>query len=407
MLCTNASRTEDSEVHEIPSPEMRGLPSRRGEAVGLFGVNYRSEDFHRLSGLRIPQATRLERLDLIQRELGLGELLYLSTCNRVEFVYRAEQPILDSSDPRLTRLLQLLDLPAEAAGSFHIYSGTAAVRYAFEVASALDSMVVGEAQILGQFKRAFQTCRAEGRIGSVLNALCETAFRVAKDVRNATGLATRKLSLVSLVSDELRCHLSVLPRPTIALIGAGEMIAKVACLVSPCKDFHPARLLFVNRTPEHAESLAQSHGGEVMSLQSFLAAPPKVDLLVTATSAGDPLLGHDQLAAMLPDGPAGLLVVDLAVPGDVDRSAAGLDGLRLVGIEDFCATTPSSTGGRASPRFPTPCRWWSRPWPDSTPWTANATWRRAPVSCGMHSMRSSRRSPDPGPSWWSRGRTRC
>src|SRR5262249_7907620 len=153
----------------------------------------------------------------------------------------------------------------------------------------------GEAQILGQFKGAFQRCREEGRIGPILTSVCETAFRVAKEVRNATGLATRKLSLVSLVSEELRSHLDGLERPTIALLGAGEMIAKVACLVAPTERWQPGRLVFVNRTLERAEALAHSHGGEAMSLERFLSERPQVDLLVTATSAGTALLGLDEL----------------------------------------------------------------------------------------------------------------
>jgi glutamyl-tRNA reductase len=335
MLLEPEHRNDLPQSQAISVPSVRGLPCPCGEALGVLGVSYRAEAFHRLDGLRLPAACRLERLDRIQRELRLGELLYLSTCNRAEFLYRAERPIRDGSDPRLGRLLELLELPPEEAGCFHLHSGEAAVRYTFEVASALDSMVVGEAQILGQFKRAYQQCRDEGRIGPSLTALCDTALRVAKEIRQSTGLATRKLSLISLVAEELRGHLLSLRRPRIALLGAGEMIAKVACLVGPCEGWRPGRLLLINRTAERAEALARSCGGEALGLQRFLAEPQQVDLLVTATSAGVPLLGRAQLAALLPDSPSGLLVVDLAVPGDVSREAAGLPGLRLVGIEEL------------------------------------------------------------------------
>jgi glutamyl-tRNA reductase len=336
MLLDQTQPLDLPQAEPILDPAMRGLPPRSGDALGVFGISYRSEQFHRLDGLRLSANRRLETLDAIQREIGFGELLYLCTCNRVEFIYRAERALSGPDDPRLLRLLAMLGLPADTAGAFHLHSGEQAIRYAFEVASALDSMVIGEAQVLGQFKRAFQQCQTEGRIGPTLTAVCETAFHVAKEVRNATGLATRKLSLVSLVSDELRCHLSAVPRPTIALLGAGEMIAKVAGLVAPCEDWRPGRLLFVNRTPERAEALARSHGGEALSLQSFLAEPPQIDLLVTATSAGAAVLSREQLAAMIPDSSAaGLLVIDLAVPGDVSRDVLGLEGLRLVGIEDL------------------------------------------------------------------------
>jgi glutamyl-tRNA reductase len=320
---------------ETTRPTLAGpaaAPAHRPGTVGVLGITYRSDAFHRLGALRLGEERRAACLDAVQRLLGLDELLYLATCNRIELLYSAAAPIRRADDPRLGALLSLLGASPALASELHLHTGEAAARHLFRVASALDSMVVGEAQILGQFKRAYGLSREEGRIGTALGPLCEEALRVAREVRRGTGLSSRKLSLLSLVSEEIHAHLDDVSEPAVALVGAGEMIAKVA---EQLAELEPARLLFVNRTLEHAEALAALHGGEAMALHRFLAEPVALDLLVTATTAPVTLIDPGRCARMVPGRGPGLLLVDLAVPGDVDRACAALPRVELVGIEDL------------------------------------------------------------------------
>ncbi len=305
-------------------------------SIGVVGISYRSPDFRLARALRLTEHPRREILDALQRELGFCELVHLCTCNRVEIIYSATEPLSGADDPRVERLVERFGLPREVVPSLHFVTDDAAVRYVFEVASALDSMVIGEAQILGQFKRAFEDARDEGRCGHLLQRLFDGAVRVARKVRNETSLGQGKLSLMSLIGDEVRAYLSGVEKPRIALVGAGEMIDKVIGFIED-GHFDTARLIFVNRTFDRAEALAREHGGDPMSLEHFRSDPPTLDLLVTATSAPDPLFDRKHCAALASDraDETRMLAVDLAVPCDVAEDAAELDCIEVVNVESL------------------------------------------------------------------------
>ncbi len=335
LLCNRASQREARVVDDSSLP-VPPLSDKLAVKLGVVGISFRSSAFERSLGMRLTEESRAEVLDRVQERLGFDELVYVGTCNRIELVYSSEEPLAGASDPRSGELLRLFGCGEEEFGpeDLHYYAGREAVRYVFRMAASLDSMVLGEAQILGQMKRAFQVARVEKRVGPRVSSLFDAAARLARKVRRETGLGAGRVSMVSLVAQQVREHLRWVAEPVVALLGAGEIIIKVAALL---KEEGRGRLLFVNRTLERAEDLARIYGGVARDLRSFLDAPPKLDLLVTGTSAPTALVGKREVASMLPvdKDVTELLIIDLAVPADVERNVADLRGVELVGVEDL------------------------------------------------------------------------
>ncbi len=305
--------------------------------IGVVGVSYRTTRADTLARATLPEDFGADDLNELARLAGFAELVYLGTCNRVEFYFRTEAVNHNASVLfHLRRSLADLtggtcQLPDDDAIYFH--RGDDAVRHLFRVTAALDSMMVGEAQILGQVKQAHEAAHEAERLNGILDQAFHEAFHLAKRIRTETELSRRPVSLVTLVERKLEDHLSTSSAPAL-ILGAGEMAAQTLKLI---RSIDPQRrVLIANRTLHRAEQLAGDDAKAFpLALDSILMQPPAVGLVVAATSSPERLLSHDDVASIRrqlpPDEP--LLLIDLAMPANIEPLVSGLPGAQLVSID--------------------------------------------------------------------------
>lgn len=282
-----------------------------------------------------------EILRSLYAALGVDEAVYVATCNRVELIM-ADTRRQDDGEI-LERALRFFAehrgvTPGDSwRGAFHVHRGAPAVRHLFRVASSLDSMVVGEAQILGQVKRAYHAATAAGIACSWLECLFEEAFRCARRIRRDTSLGSGSVSMATLAVSRVTAG-EPAPDTPVVLVGSGEMTSKVAMFLSG-RGF--TNLCLVNRTPEKVRETAERHRARVLALDAFLAAPPPTAVIVTATAAPHAIFTPSTLAPLLARRAEGdrLLIVDLAAPRDTDPALAAEPDLELVTIDDLRETS--------------------------------------------------------------------
>ncbi len=279
-----------------------------------------------------------------ERPSGLSELVVLSTCNRVE-LYAAGG---GNAWPVLVELLSESTgvSAAELAPALYHLSGADAVTHLSRTAAGLDSMVIGEPQILGQVSEAYAAALAHGAAGHALGVLFRGAMRAGRRARAETGInrnsATVSSAAVKLVSDAL----GELTGKSVVVVGAGEM-AELALAALHYRGVHD--VCVVNRTREHAEHLSSRFGGRTESFERLQAALDAADIVVTSTSAPHHVITTDMVAAALqrrPDRP--MAIVDIAVPRDVEPGVAALPSVDYFDLDDLQRHVTASLEERES-----------------------------------------------------------
>jgi glutamyl-tRNA reductase len=298
----------------------------------ILGVTHKSAaSMEQLSSLVISEDQQDLLLSELKEVLDAEELVYVSTCNRASFIIISRrQPMVLFKVLRSWFIARDPKTEVPEADQWVILQGKPALEHLLLVASSLDSMVVGERQILGQFKQAFIHARALGVSGSKMHFLYEQILTVAKQVYTNTSLSEGKLSVASLAEERLEEFCSKRRNVKAMLVGAGKMIDHIGAFLSqrPGVD-----LVFVNRTKEKSDALCERFGGVSLSLESLLSERPNFDILATSTSAPHYLFGtgfftsggerEDRLA------------IDLAIPPDVDPAVGELPGVTLVNMDSL------------------------------------------------------------------------
>jgi len=266
--------------------------------------------------------------DLIAQP-SVKEAAILSTCNRTEVYFSAAE-----AAPVERWLESFHRVPSE---SLHPYVYTLAqdraVSHAFRVASGLDSMVLGEPQILGQMKHAVRSAEAAGALGLILNRLFQRTFAVAKDVRTNTDIGSASISMAAAAVKLAERIYPSLAEQQLLLIGAGEMIDLAAAHFAAK---HPKSITVANRTLERGEQLAARFGANAITLNELPDRLAQFDMIVTSTASSLPILGKGLLErAIKSRRHAPMFIVDLAVPRDVEPEAAELDDLFLYSVDDL------------------------------------------------------------------------
>lgn len=302
-------------------------------SLGIIGVNIHSQNLRLLEKLTIAPEERVKQVSAIKKMAALSELVYLATCNRVEFIFinSTGRPITDVRNHILDFFFRRDKNVSFDPADFFMVTGLDAVRHVFAVASSLDSMVVGEAQILGQMKEAFTFSQNHNLSGEKLAGVFQHAFKVAKKVRTETDLGKKSVSMISLIASLIDSVISSEEKPSVALVGAGKMTDK---LIPFLKSRHVDDLVFVNRTKSRATALACRHGGQAMTLNDFLNCPPPVRIVCTATSSPEPIF-TDKTAAQLLSGKSPVLLLDLAIPRDARFGEAARDKIEVINISDL------------------------------------------------------------------------
>ena len=257
------------------------------------------------------------------------EAIVLATCNRVEVFAEVEK--FHGGVVDVSRILarQAGGTVEELSPYVTVHYEDQAVAHLFTVAAGLDSMVVGETQVLGQLRTAYALAQEEGTVGRALHPIAQRALRVGKRVHAETGIDRAGASLVAAALDRADARLGGLAGRPALVVGAGSMGALAATTLAR----RDAQVTVSSRTPEHAARLADSVGGRAAALAGLTAELAAADALVTGTGASGSVVGTDGVAAAMAgrDGRP-LVVVDLALPRDVEPAVAGLPGVHLVDL---------------------------------------------------------------------------
>jgi glutamyl-tRNA reductase len=288
---------------------------------------------------RLPKALG----DLATRA-NLSEAVVLSTCNRIEVYAVAERFHGGFDDVRDFLAESAFLAPEDFADHLFVWHGDEAVAHLFEVAAGLDSAVLGEGEILGQVGDAWHLAREEGAAGSSLNLLFRHALEVGKKVRTDTRIARgiTSLSQAAVALADERLH-GLAGRKAL-VVGAGEMGEGMAVALARSG---VAELLVANRSAGPAEALAERVGGRAIDLFDMTANLAEVDLLLTSTGAPTlvvELADVQRAMALRPHRP--LLVIDIAVPRDVDPAAGSVEGVTVLDMDDLRAFAAAGTAGR-------------------------------------------------------------
>lgn len=257
------------------------------------------------------------------------ELVILSTCNRVELYAVAHQPVFDRLE---TFLAETRDCPkTDFSDATYRLSDKDAVLHLLEVAAGLDSMVVGEPQILGQVNDAYSTAREKGTTGKILSRLFETAIRTGKRARTETTISKNPASIASIAASLIVEKVPDLSSAKIMIFGAGEM-AELA--IEALRKRGAQSVLVVNRTFKHAEELAQRWDGKAAGLETMLDHLPDMDIVIASTGAPHLVLQSSMVEqAMRHRSNHRVVIVDIAVPRDVDPQVKTIPGVSLYDLD--------------------------------------------------------------------------
>jgi len=304
-------------------------------SVVVIGLNHRTAPLDLLERMAIADGQLPKALhDLISRE-NLSEAVVLSTCNRTEVYAVAEKFHGAFADIR-NFLGDLSYLPPEAfADHLYLHYDVPAVRHLLEVTAGLDSAVLGESEIQGQVKHAWECARNEGASGTTLNLLFRHALHAGKRARTETGIA-RNIASVSQAAVAMATErLGALQDKAVLVVGAGDMGEGMTAALAQAG---VAEVRVANRTRSRAQALAERVGGKAVSLVELPTHLADADLVLTSTGSELPMIGVadvDRAMADRPDRP--LLIVDIAVPRDVDAAVAGIEGVTLLDMDDLRA----------------------------------------------------------------------
>lgn len=301
----------------------------------LVGLSYRTAPVSVRERYAVAPVHLAERDAKLVREARLDEGALLSTCNRTELIgaTRAGDHALELMHRFLRE--ELGDGTAAARQVYELRDG-AVVRHVFRVAAGLDSMVLGEAQILGQVKDAYRAAVAARSVGPVLGRLFQQAFRAAKRVRTETGLGAASVSVARVGVALAREIFEDFAGKRVLLVGAGEMAESA---LSGLRDSGAHEITVVNRTLGAAVELAARHGGEAQPLDALPAELSRADIAICSVQVERPLLGPSELERALAHRRGHpLLVIDLGIPRNVDPAVGALENVYLYDLDDLEAT---------------------------------------------------------------------
>jgi glutamyl-tRNA reductase len=310
--------------------------------IRLLGVNHRTAPIELRERLAIaPESLGEADLALLATP-GVSEGMIVSTCNRVELVTCYERAAPDMME-FLGRYFAL-DIDVLRPHLYE-YEGTDAVRHLFRVAASLDSMVIGEPQILGQVKEAYTAARAVGAVQSSLERLLQTTFTVAKRVRTETQIGIASVSIASVAIDLAKKIFGSLDGKTVLLVGAGkmsELAARHLIQHGACS------MLIANRTFDRAVRMAQAFDGRAVRFEDLHAVADQADILITSTGAAQPIFRREHAQQFLHrrrNRP--MFYIDIAVPRDVEPEVNRLEGAFVYDIDDLQSVAASHISERS------------------------------------------------------------
>jgi len=302
-------------------------------AIILLGLNHLTAPVELRECIAFSDEDTEHALEALHEQAVFKEILLLSTCNRVELLF-----VTDDKDTCVTEAKRFIAehnrVPLDdVEPALYVHEGSDAVRHVFRVASSLDSMMVGEPQILGQMKSAYRTATQKKTSGVILNRLLHRAFFVAKRVRSETGIGDHAVSISYAAIELGRKIFGSLEGKEVLLVGAGEM-AELA--VENLIRHHAGTIWVANRTFERGLALATQFKGQAIRLEEIPESLQHVDIIVSSTGATDLVITRDHVRSIMrrrKNRP--LFFIDIAVPRDIDPAINRLTNCYLYNIDDL------------------------------------------------------------------------
>ena len=300
----------------------------------LLGLNHTTAPLELRERLAFNPRQRADALTRFKTQFPNCELVLLSTCNRVEFYLARAVHESPRAEELIDFLAEFQSLPA-AEFSRHMYQKAEVdmVRHLFHVASSLDSMVLGETQILGQVRDAYDASTQLGAAGASLNPLFQKALAAAKQVMHETALTEGRLSVASVAVDYARGIFDRFNDKTVLSIGAGKMAQLV---LRHFRDLQPGKLLVCNRDPAKAVTLATEFGGQQVPFDRLEDHLVAADIVLTSTGAQHAIITRQQFEGLRKRRRyRPLFIIDIAVPRDVEPGVGEIDGVYLYNLDDL------------------------------------------------------------------------
>lgn len=299
--------------------------------VIVVGISHRSAPFDVLDQVALGDYRVDDFLDDVMTSPHVAEAMAVSTCNRLE-VYADVDRFHGAVEDIGSVLAKTSGIGfGDLVGHVYVHYDERAIHHLFSVAAGLDSMIVGEQQILGQVRTALRTAQETGAAGRVLNALGQTALRVGKRVHSETGIDRHGASVVSVGLDMVQNHLGSLDGKRVVVVGAGAM---AALTVSNLANYELGYLSVVNRTGSKADRLIRDHAGanpaQSLPLAQLAAAVATADVVIACTGATGVLVDADTVSQRQANRP--LVLLDLALPHDIDPQLSVQTGVTLIDL---------------------------------------------------------------------------
>ena len=300
-----------------------------------IGVSHKTAPVEVRERLALPEGRAPEFLRDLRGAADVHEAVAISTCNRTELYLVVGDPV-EAESTVLSMLARQAGIrPTELASAIYSHRNCDAARHLYRVASGLESMIVGEAEIQGQVKRAYEAALERETAGPLTNRLFRAALETGKRVRTETAIGERQLSLPAVAVALAREELGEIAGREVVIVGTGETSELTARALADSG----ARTVFVaSRRRDRAISLARRYGGTSLSFDELPEALLDADIVVAATASPHLLLEVRELAAVMEErGGRAMLLIDLAVPRDIDASCGEIDGVSLYDIDDLHA----------------------------------------------------------------------
>ncbi len=308
----------------------------------VVGLSHRTAPVEVRERLAIPPQDLQRELRLIAESTGFEEALLISTCNRVELYATSASPLDAVREAKETLVRRL----AGAGGEDVLYQerGIDAVRHVFRVASSLDSLVVGEPQILGQVKEAFDAANEAGTVGTLLGRCFTQAFSTAKRVRNETGIAEGTVSVSSIACELAKKIFGNLEGRRTLLLGAGEMGESAARSLRQTG----TKLHVINRSDERADALAQACDGRAVPYERLTTELAEADVVIASTASPNFILTPKLMKSVVRTRRhRPLFIIDIAVPRDVDPRVGNMDNVFVYDVDDLQQVAEENLAVRA------------------------------------------------------------
>jgi len=312
--------------------------------IGLIGVSYKTASVDKREKLSFTKEEIVPFADFLSKETGITDIVLLSTCNRTELYFSQDLYDRLSAIEKVTEAFKKFkNAENECSRFIYHHFDLAAVKHLFSVAAGLDSMIIGEDQIIGQIKEAYLHCTNAGLTDAALMRLFQKSFEAGKRARTETGIKLGNLSVSSTAVEMVAQELGDLKSKSLLVVGTGET-GSLALQNMVKKGI--GKTAVINRTMKSAEKVAEKYNSEVVSFLSLKSQLTQHDVVIVATGAPHHLITHRMVEKAQEQCPRKQIYIDLSVPRNIDEKVSEIENVKLYAVDDLQQTVEANTQKR-------------------------------------------------------------